>query len=83
MCIYYYIEPNKSSRIIKSLFPVEDDRPQLLICYYIMISSDKINLYLLNGKANYTYQSKNSITLSSQISISINNKANFINQKFQ
>ena len=56
MCIYYYIEPNKSSRIIKSLFPVEDKGPQLLICYYIMISSDKINLYLLNGKVNYTYQ---------------------------
>lgn len=48
-----------------------------------MISSDKINFYLLNGKVNYTYQPKNSITLSTQISVSINNKANFIKQKLQ
>lgn len=40
---------NNGSRIIKSLFPRKDDRPQLVICHYVMmINSDKINLYLLN-----------------------------------
>lgn len=43
---------NNGSRIIKSLFPSKDDRPQLVICYYVMINSDKINLYLLNRIIN-------------------------------
>lgn len=43
---------NNGSRIIKSLFLSKDDRPQLVICYYVMINSDKINLYLLNRIIN-------------------------------
>lgn len=49
---YYHLQPNKTSRIIKSLLPIKDDRPQLLICYYVRINSDKINLYLLNRTIN-------------------------------